>query len=127
MQSRNSLFKSVGRNSAVGSARGDLFNGSPRLVYDPRHAYGLNRKENRAAGMLGHEGTPFRAVSMTSSLLRSFDGDQPALAVADVSTFGLVKGRKTGRASYLVLCRDRGRGYARTTGDDRRDVYQACR
>jgi uncharacterized protein (DUF1501 family) len=57
---------------------------------------------NRAAGMLGHEGTPFRAVSMTSSLPRSFYGDQPVVALVDLDRFGLTEGKKAGRASYLA-------------------------
>ncbi len=44
---------------------------------------------NRAVGLLGHEGTPFRAVSMTPALPRSLYGDAPALAVADLKDFGL--------------------------------------
>ncbi len=42
---------------------------------------------NRAVGLLGHEGTPFQAVSMTSALPRSLYGDAPALAVTDLADF----------------------------------------
>ena len=42
---------------------------------------------NRAVGLLGHEGTPFQAVSMTSALPRSLYGDEPALAVTDLADF----------------------------------------
>src|SRR4051812_3347078 len=35
---------------------------------------------NRAVGLLGHEGSPFRAVSLTPSLPRSLYGDEPAIA-----------------------------------------------
>jgi uncharacterized protein (DUF1501 family) len=42
---------------------------------------------NRAVGLLGHEGTPFRAVAMTASLPRSFYGDQPAIAVTNLADF----------------------------------------
>lgn len=42
---------------------------------------------NRAVGLLGHEGSPFRAVSMTPALPRSLYGDEPALAVADLADF----------------------------------------
>ncbi len=42
---------------------------------------------NRVAGLLGHEATPFRAVSLTQALPRSLYGDQPALAVADLRDF----------------------------------------
>jgi uncharacterized protein (DUF1501 family) len=44
---------------------------------------------NRAVGLLGHEGTPFRAVSMTKALPRSFYGDAPALAIANLENFGI--------------------------------------
>ena len=42
---------------------------------------------NRAVGLLGHEGTPFQAVAMTSALPRSLYGDAPALAVRDLADF----------------------------------------
>lgn len=42
---------------------------------------------NRVVGELGHDPTPFRAVSMTPSLPRSFYGDQAALAVTDLRNF----------------------------------------
>ncbi|MEA2558753.1 MAG: hypothetical protein QOH06_257 [Acidobacteriota bacterium] len=42
---------------------------------------------NRAVGLLGHEGSPFRAVSLTSALPRSLYGDEPALAVTDLADF----------------------------------------
>jgi uncharacterized protein (DUF1501 family) len=44
---------------------------------------------NRAVGLLGHEGTPFRAVSMTAALPRSLYGDEPALAIANLDNFGI--------------------------------------
>jgi uncharacterized protein (DUF1501 family) len=37
---------------------------------------------DRVLGELGHEGTPFRAVAMTSALPRSLQGEQQALAVS---------------------------------------------
>ncbi|MDP9122572.1 MAG: DUF1501 domain-containing protein, partial [Acidobacteriota bacterium] len=42
---------------------------------------------NRAVGLLGHDGTPFRAVAMTPSLPRSLYGDQPAIAVTNLADF----------------------------------------
>ena len=39
---------------------------------------------NRAVGLLGHDATPFQAVSLTSSLPRSFYGDNSALAVSNL-------------------------------------------
>jgi len=42
---------------------------------------------NRAAGLLGHDATPFRAVAMTAAMPRSLYGDQPAIAVTDLADF----------------------------------------
>jgi uncharacterized protein (DUF1501 family) len=42
---------------------------------------------NRAVGLLGHEGSPFRAVAMTPALPRSLYGDEPAIAVTDLADF----------------------------------------
>lgn len=44
---------------------------------------------NRAAGMMGHDATPFRAVSLTSSLPRSLYGDTPAVAINNLNDFGI--------------------------------------
>lgn len=44
---------------------------------------------NRAVGLLGHEATPFRAVSLTSSLPRSFYGDEAAIAISNLSDFAI--------------------------------------
>lgn len=44
---------------------------------------------NRAVGLLGHEGTPFRAVSLTNSLPRSFYGDNEALAINNLQDFAI--------------------------------------
>lgn len=42
---------------------------------------------NRAAGLLGHEATPFQSVAMTTALPRSLYGDAPALAVSRLDEF----------------------------------------
>ncbi len=42
---------------------------------------------NRAVGLLGHEGSPFRAVALTPAMPRSLYGDAPALAVTDLAQF----------------------------------------
>ena len=42
---------------------------------------------NRAVGLLGHDGSPFRAVAMTPALPRSLYGDEPALAVTNLADF----------------------------------------
>ena len=42
---------------------------------------------NRVVGQLGHDATPFRAVSMTPALPRALYGDQSALAVTNLRDF----------------------------------------
>jgi uncharacterized protein (DUF1501 family) len=45
---------------------------------------------NRAVGQLGHDAaTPFQAVSLTSSLPRSFYGDAPCVAVSNLQDFAI--------------------------------------
>jgi uncharacterized protein (DUF1501 family) len=56
---------------------------------------------NRAVGLLGHEGTPFRAVSVTSSLPRSLYGDQEALAINNLQEFAISM-RGNPMASHLA-------------------------
>jgi uncharacterized protein (DUF1501 family) len=52
---------------------------------------------NRATGLLGHDATPFRAVSLTSSMPRSFYGDNPALAISNLQDFSIqLKGNPMG-------------------------------
>ena len=42
---------------------------------------------NRVAGRLGHDGSPFRSVSMTAALPRSLYGDEPAVALSRLEDF----------------------------------------
>ena len=44
---------------------------------------------NRAVGLMGHEATPFRAVSITSALPRSLYGDNEALAINNLQEFAI--------------------------------------
>lgn len=44
---------------------------------------------NRAIGLLGHESTPFSAVSLTPTLPRSFFGSNEALAINNLQDFAL--------------------------------------
>jgi len=44
---------------------------------------------NRAVGLMGHEATPFQAVSMTPAMPRSLYGDNPAIALTDLNDFKL--------------------------------------
>lgn len=54
---------------------------------------------NRAIGLLGHEATPFRAVSLTPSMPRSLYGDNPAIAIRDLKDFSVqLKGNPMGAA-----------------------------
>ncbi|MFD0939215.1 DUF1501 domain-containing protein [Pedobacter boryungensis] len=53
---------------------------------------------NRAVGLLGHEAaTPLQAVSLTSSLPRSFYGDNPAVAISNLADFNIqLRGNQAG-------------------------------
>jgi len=42
---------------------------------------------NRVSGLLGHEATPFRSVSMTAAMPRSLYGEEAALAVSNLRDF----------------------------------------
>lgn len=44
---------------------------------------------NRAVGLMGHDATPFRAVSITGALPRSLYGDQEALAISNLQDFAI--------------------------------------
>ena len=44
---------------------------------------------NRAVGLLGHDATPFRAVSMTSAMPRSFYGDNETIAISNLQDFAI--------------------------------------
>lgn len=44
---------------------------------------------NRAVGLLGHDATPFRAVSMTGAMPRSFYGDNETIAISNLNDFNL--------------------------------------
>jgi uncharacterized protein (DUF1501 family) len=44
---------------------------------------------NRAVGLMGHDASPFQAVSLTSAMPRSLYGDRPALAIRDLRDFAL--------------------------------------
>lgn len=44
---------------------------------------------NRAVGLMGHEASPFRAVSLTNSLPRSLYGNNEALAISNLQDFAI--------------------------------------
>ena len=49
---------------------------------------------NRALGLMGHEATPFRAVSLTTSQPRSFYGSNPTVAISNLQDF-VLKGKQS--------------------------------
>ncbi len=52
---------------------------------------------NRAIGLLGHDGSPLRGVSLTTSLPRSFYGDNPSIAINNLNDFAIqMRGNKSG-------------------------------
>ena len=53
---------------------------------------------NRAVGLLGHDAaTPFQAVSLTSSLPRSFYGDHPSVVINNLEDFSIqMRGNQNG-------------------------------
>lgn len=52
---------------------------------------------NRAVGLMGHEATPFTAVSLTSSMPRSFYGNNPTVSISNLQDFAIqMKGNPTG-------------------------------
>lgn len=52
---------------------------------------------NRAVGLLGHDATPLKAVSLTSSMPRSLYGDHPAIAIRNLKDFTVqLKGNPMG-------------------------------
>lgn len=55
---------------------------------------------NRASGLLGHDASVFRAVSLTSSMPRSFYGDQPTLTINNLNDFSIRN--KSGRPTINI-------------------------
>ena len=52
---------------------------------------------NRAIGLMGHDATPFRAVSITAALPRSFYGDNETMAISNLQDFAIqLKGNPIG-------------------------------
>ncbi|MBA2248838.1 MAG: DUF1501 domain-containing protein [Chitinophagaceae bacterium] len=52
---------------------------------------------NRAIGLMGHDATPFRAVSLTSSMPRSFYGDNQTVSISNLQDFAIqMKGNPLG-------------------------------
>ena len=84
---------------------------------------------NRAVGLLGHEATPFQAVSLTSSLPRSFYGDKPALAISNLQDFAIqMRGNPMGASrvsqSFEDLYDQTSSGLLRSTGKESFDAVK---
>nr|WP_294900793.1 DUF1501 domain-containing protein [uncultured Pedobacter sp.] len=79
---------------------------------------------NRAVGLLGHDtATPFQAVSLTSSLPRSFYGDNPSVAISNLQDFNIqLKGNPSGAdrvsKSFEDLYDQTTQGLLKETGKD---------
>ncbi|MEE8526014.1 MAG: hypothetical protein V3T72_18915 [Thermoanaerobaculia bacterium] len=77
---------------------------------------------NRVAGELGHDATPFRSVSMTAALPRSFYGPEAVLAVTDLRSFkvdlpGRVASRTAGQG-FEALYEETSQELLRDTAHD---------
>ncbi len=78
---------------------------------------------NRAVGLSGHEGSPFRAVAMTASLPRSLYGDEPALAVTNLADFkvqlpGADRTAAAAGQGFEALYQQTSQGLLRDTGGE---------
>lgn len=79
---------------------------------------------NRAVGLLGHDGaTPFQGVSLTSSLPRSFYGENPSVAISNLQDFNIqMRGNPTGAnmaaKSFEDLYDQTAQGLLKDTGKD---------
>ncbi len=79
---------------------------------------------NRAIGLLGHEGaTPFQGVSLTSSLPRSFYGENAAVAIKNLADFniqmrGNLAGAKMASRSFEDLYDETSSGLLKDTGKE---------
>lgn len=57
---------------------------------------------NRAVGLLGHDATPFRAVSVTSSMPRSFYGENASVAINNLQDFSIQMRGNAGAANLAA-------------------------
>lgn len=84
---------------------------------------------NRAVGLLGHDATPFRAVSLTSSMPRSFYGDNPSVAISNLQDFAIqMKGNSPGAnmaaKSFEQLYDEAATGLLKETGKESFDAVK---
>jgi uncharacterized protein (DUF1501 family) len=84
---------------------------------------------NRAVGLLGHDATPFRAVSLTSSMPRSFYGDNPSVAISNLQDFSIqMRGNPSGASmaakSFEDLYDQTSSGLLKETGKESFDAVK---
>lgn len=86
---------------------------------------------NRAVGLLGHDAmtTPFQGVSVTSSLPRSFYGDNPAVAINNLADFNIqLRGNPAGAnmasKSFEDLYDQTSSGLLKNTGKESFDAIK---
>lgn len=86
---------------------------------------------NRAVGLLGHDAatTPFQGVSLTSSLPRSFYGDNPAVAIRNLADFNIqLRGNQSGAnmaaKSFEDLYDQTSSGLLKNTGKESFDAIK---
>ncbi|SOD18254.1 DUF1501 domain-containing protein [Pedobacter xixiisoli] len=85
---------------------------------------------NRAVGLLGHDAaTPFQGVSLTSSLPRSFYGENPAVAIRNLADFniqlrGNVAGAKMASKSFEDLYDQTSSDLLKNTGKESFDAIK---
>lgn len=84
---------------------------------------------NRAVGLLGHDATPFRAVSLTSSMPRSFYGDNPSVAISNLQDFAIqIKGNpmsaNLAAKSFEELYDQTAKGLLKETGKESFDAVK---
>lgn len=78
---------------------------------------------NRASGLLDHEASPFRSVSFTNSMPRSFYGYNPAIAIQNLQDFaiggrGAVQGVNIAARSFEDLYDQTTAGLLKDTGKE---------
>ncbi len=84
---------------------------------------------NRAIGLLGHEATPFQAVSMTAALPKALYGKKPAIAVTDFNDFrvtvpGAFSTAKSAGQSFEALYRQTTREMLQNSGNNSFDAIE---
>jgi uncharacterized protein (DUF1501 family) len=73
---------------------------------------------NRAVGLLGHEGSPFRAVALTPALPRSLYGDEPSIAVTDLADFRVSPAAPKAADGFEALYRQTSQKVLHDTADE---------